>query len=90
MEKKKATGFGSWPHALSRCGVFFPVSYYSWSSAWMSQESEREKEKGRVEAGGKTEIDRQKRKTEKLAGRGGGKGTDWLRYLSPLSDLTGV
>lgn len=54
MEGKKANGLGSWPHALSRCGVFFPVFYYSWSSAWMSQERKREKEKERVEGGGKT------------------------------------
>lgn len=41
--KKRATGLGSWPHALSCCGLFFPVSYYTWSAAWMSQESEKKK-----------------------------------------------
>lgn len=45
-----------------------------------------EKEKERVGEGGKTEIDRQrgKRKVEKMAGRGGGKGADWLYCLSSV------
>lgn len=67
-EEKKATGLGSWHHALSRCGVFFPVSYYSWSSAWMSQERERAPKRGMKRDGGKrwwkggeVETDRQTR-----------------------------
>lgn len=41
MEKKRATGLGSWLHTLSCCVLFFPASYYTWSAAWMSQESKR-------------------------------------------------
>lgn len=54
------------PHALSRCGVRFPVSYYSWSPAWMSQEMERAAERKGKKRGWKgeveTEIDRQRGK----------------------------
>lgn len=104
-QKKKATGLGPWPHALSRCGVFFPVSYYSWSSAWMSQEREKERVEGEGEGEGKKEIDRQRER--RRGWKGGGKtetdrqrgkrktgererGTGWLHCLSLLSDLAGV
>lgn len=63
---------------------FFPVSYYSWSVAWMSQE--KETQRGKAAEVGR----RRKEKTSEGERRSEGKGNNWLLWLSPGFDLAGV